>query len=44
MLIMAKALVDTLDETLTETDANALRDTLGDVETFALVGTLPIIL
>ena len=40
----AKALLDTLDKTLTETDADTLGDTLGDIETFALVDTLPIIL
>ena len=36
----ARALVDTLDKTLTETDAETLGDTLGEVETFAQVATL----
>ena len=40
----AKALVDTLDETLPVTDVETLGDTVGDIETFALVDTLPIIL
>jgi len=42
--VEAKALLDTLDKTLTETDADTLGDTLGDIETFALVDTFPIIL
>jgi len=35
----SKALVDTLDKKLTETDANTHGDTLGDVETFAVFDT-----
>ena len=36
----AKALVDTLDVTLSEADAETLRDTLCDVKNLALVDTL----
>ena len=36
----AKALIDTLNETLPVTDAETLGDTMGDVETFELVDTL----
>ena len=36
----ARALVDTLDKTLTETDAETLGDTLGEVEDLGQVATL----
>lgn len=38
--VEGRALVDTLDEPLTDTDAETLGETLGDVKTLALVATL----
>ena len=38
--VEGRALVDTLDEPLTDTDADTLGETLGDVKTLALVATL----